>query len=133
LVHASAIAGRGFLFERSVLEDAEVGAGVQPVSNPFFTYWWFHLPNLVMATLMYTAIGRFVLTFVFDPGSPNYIWRFFVRITDPVLKLVGFVTPRAVPPLVVLLFSVVWLFAARAALLLLVTMTGVAPTTGATG
>lgn len=99
-------------------------------ANPIFVYWWFHLPNLVLATLMYTALGRVVLGFFFDPGSKNYIWRAFVRITDPVVWLVGYVTPRAVPPVVLLLFSVVWLFAARAALLLLVAATGVAPTVG---
>ncbi|MEX0590943.1 MAG: hypothetical protein WD207_07640 [Xanthobacteraceae bacterium] len=99
-------------------------------ANPLLAYWWFHLPNLALAALMYTALGRFVLTFVFDPESKNYIWRFFVRITDPVVNLVSYVTPRAVPPLVVLLFSVVWLFSARAALLLAVTMAGLAPTTG---
>lgn len=102
-------------------------------SNPIFAYWWFHLPNLVLAALMYTAIGRFVLTFIFDPESPNYIWRFFLRITDPVLKLVGFVTPQAVPPMVVLLFSIVWLFAARVVLLLAVTLIGVAPSGGGAG
>jgi hypothetical protein len=102
-------------------------------SNPIFVYWWFHLPNLALAALMYTAIGRFVLTFVFDQDSPNYIWRFFVRITDPVLKAVGFVTPRAVPLMVVLLFSIVWLFAARVVLLLAVTLVGIAPTAGGGG
>jgi YggT family protein len=99
-------------------------------ANPLFTYWYFHLPNLVLAALMYTAIGRVVLSFIFDPGSANYIWRFFVRVTDPVIKLVSYVTPRTVPPMFVLLFSIVWLFAARVALLLLVTVMGVAPTTG---
>jgi YggT family protein len=102
-------------------------------SNPIFVYWWFHLPNLVLAALMYTVIGRFVLTFIFDPDSPNYIWRFFIRITDPVLRAVGFVTPRAVPPMVVLLFSIIWLFAARVALLLTVTLIGIAPTAGGGG
>jgi hypothetical protein len=103
------------------------------VSAEFLRYWYFHIPNFLLAALMYTLIGRFVLTFIFDPEAPNYIWRAFVAITDPAIRAVGYVTPRAVPPLVVLLFTVVWLFAARAALLLLVTAFGVAPTTGAAG
>ena len=123
----------GFLFRRSMLEACGGAGGGEAVSNPLLTYWWFHLPNLVLAALMYTVIGRFVLTFIFDPASTNYIWRFFVWLTDPVLKMVGYVTPRAVPPLVVLLFSVVWLFAARVLLLLLVSTVGLAPTAGATG
>jgi YggT family protein len=100
--------------------------------NPIFIYWYFHLPNFILAALMYTAIGRVVLTFVFDDDAPNFIWRFFKRLTDPVIKAVGYVTPRAVPPMIVLLFSIVWLFAARVALLALVSILGAAPTTGVT-
>jgi YggT family protein len=101
-------------------------------ANPLFTYWYFHLPNLVLATLMYTALGRFVLSFIFDPESKNYIWRFFILVSDPVIKLVGYVTPRAVPATFLLLFTVVWLFAARAGLLAVVASFGMAPTTGVT-
>jgi hypothetical protein len=25
---------------------------------PFLTYWYFHLPNFVLAALMYTLLGR---------------------------------------------------------------------------
>ena len=47
------------------------------------TYWYFHLPNFVLAALMYTLLGRAVLGLIVDAGFPNYIWRFFCRITDP--------------------------------------------------
>jgi YggT family protein len=99
-------------------------------TNPFFVYWWFHVPNLILATLMYTALGRFVLSFIFDAESKNYIWRFFVRLTDPVIRVVGYVTPAAVPPLVVLLFTAVWLFAVRMALLIATGLVGAVPTLG---
>ena len=46
---------------------------------------------------------------------PNYIWRFFCRITDPVVALVAFVTPKAAAPVVLWLFGVVWLFWLRVA------------------
>jgi YggT family protein len=101
-------------------------------SNPLIAYWWFHLPNLVLAALMYTVLGRFVLSFVFPPESQNYIFRFFVRVTDPVVSAVRFVTPLAVPHMVVLLFSAVWLLAARAALYVLLASAGLAPTPGVT-
>ena len=26
--------------------------------NPLLTYWYFHLPNFVLAALMYTLLGR---------------------------------------------------------------------------
>ena len=30
-------------------------------SNPFLTYWYYHLPNFVLAALMYTLLGRVLL------------------------------------------------------------------------
>ena len=45
----------------------------------------YHLPNFVLAALMYTLLGRALLGLIVEPDSPNYIWRFFCRITDPVV------------------------------------------------
>jgi hypothetical protein len=102
------------------------------VVNPVFAQWWFHLPNFILSVLLYTVLGRFVLAFMVDAQSKNYIWRAFVRITDPVVNAVAFVTPRAVPHMVVLLFSAVWLLAARVALLIFFFAIGLAPTAGVT-
>ena len=96
-------------------------------SNPFLTYWYYHLPNFVMAALMYTLLGRALLGLYVDPDSPNYIWRFFCRITDPVVATVAFLTPRATAPVVVWLFGVVWLFWLRVALLYAFLFLGLAP------
>ncbi len=52
-----------------------------------------------------------------QPDSSNYIWRFFCRITDPVVAAVALVTPKAAAPVVLWLFGVVWLFWLRVALL----------------
>ncbi len=102
-------------------------------SNPVIAQWWFHLPNFVLAALMYTLLGRLMLSFFFDPQSRNYIWRAFVRLTDPVLKAVAYVTPRSVPPIVVLLFAFVWLLAARIVFLTVVANLGALPATGVSG
>lgn len=79
------------------------------------TYWYFHLPNFVLAALMYTMLGRALLGLMVDADSPNYIWRFFCRITDPVIAVVAVVTPKATAPVVLWLFSFVWLFWLRVA------------------
>jgi uncharacterized protein YggT (Ycf19 family) len=100
--------------------------------NPVLAQWWFHLPNFILAALMYTLIGRFMLSFIFEPNATNFIWRFFVRTTDPVLRAVAFVTPQAVPPAVIILFSIVWLFALRILLIVLFAALGSMPTTGVT-
>jgi YggT family protein len=84
---------------------------------PILTYWYYHLPNFVLAALMYTLMGRALLGLFVEPDSTNYIWRFFCRITDPVVAIVARVTPRAAAPVVVWLFGAVWLFWLRVLLL----------------
>lgn len=89
--------------------------------------WYYHLPNFVLAALMYTLLGRAVLALIVGPDSSNYIWRFFCRITDPVVAIVSVVTPRAAIPVVVWLFAVVWLFWLRVLLLYAFLVLGAVP------
>ncbi|KAB2850495.1 MAG: YggT family protein [Hyphomicrobiaceae bacterium] len=80
------------------------------------THWYYLLPDYVLAVLMYTMIGRALLSLFIDEDSKNYIWRFFCRLTDPVVGPVALVTPKAAPPVIIWLFGVVWLFWLRFAL-----------------
>jgi hypothetical protein len=96
-------------------------------THPLITYWYFHLPNFVLAALMYTLLGRVILGLVIDHDSQNYIWRFFVRFTDPVVDAVAAVTPRAAAPVIIWLFAFVWLFWIRVALYMLFAASGLAP------
>ena len=96
-------------------------------ANPLLTYWYFQLPNFVLAALMYTLLGRALLGLIVQPDSSNYIWRFFCRLTDPVVAAVALVTPKAVAPVVVWLFGVVWLFWLRVLLLNVFLVLGAVP------
>jgi YggT family protein len=96
---------------------------------PFWSFWYYHLPNLILATLMYTLLGRALLGLFLDPDSSNYIWRFFCRITDPVVAVVARVTPKATAPVVVWLFGFVWLFWLRVLLLNVFLAFGAVPRT----
>ena len=100
------------------------------ISSSLLTYWYFHLPNFVLAALMYTLLGRAALGLFLDPDSPNYIWRFFCRVTDPFVAALALVTPKAAAPVVVWLFGVVWLFWLRVGLLYLFLVFGLFPRTG---
>ncbi len=97
---------------------------------PILSYWYYHLPNFVLAALMYTLLGRVLLSLFVEPDSSNYIWRFFCRITDPFVAVVAYVTPKAAAPVVVWLFGVVWLFWLRVLLLYGFLILGIAPRTG---
>lgn len=97
---------------------------------PILSYWYYHLPNFLLAALMYTLLGRVLLSLFLDPDSSNYIWRFFCRVTDPFVGVVAAVTPKAAAPLVVWLFGFVWLFWLRVLLLYVFAIAGAAPRTG---
>lgn len=97
------------------------------VTYPFLTYWYYHLPNFALAALMYTLLGRVLLSLFLDPDSPNYIWRFFCRLTDPVVAALAHVTPKATAPVVLWLFGFVWLFWMRVALHYGLLVLGAAP------
>jgi hypothetical protein len=94
---------------------------------PVLTYWYFHLPNFILAVLMYTLLGRTLLALIVQPDSGNYIWRFFCRITDPFIALITPITPKAVAPVVVWLFGFVWLFWLRVLLLNIFLISGIVP------
>jgi hypothetical protein len=99
-------------------------------SNPILSLWYFHLPNFILAASMYTLLGRALLGLIVQPDSSNYIWRFFCRLTDPVVAVVSLVTPKATAPVVVWLFGVVWLFWLRVLLLYVFLFMGALPRAG---
>ena len=101
--------------------------------NPLLQYWYFHLPNFIIAAVMYSVLGRLILSFFAPPDWKNYIWRAFVRVTDPVVRLVRFVTPAELPDVLVLVFAFFWLMAARLALLALLASLNLLPTIAAGG
>ncbi len=101
--------------------------------NPLLQYWYFHLPNFIIAAVMYSVLGRLILSFFAPPDWKNYIWRAFVRITDPAVRLVRFVTPAELPDVLVLIFAFFWLMAARLALLALLASLNLLPTVAVAG
>lgn len=76
-------------------------------------FWIYQVPNLILAAAMYTLLGRFILSLIFEPHSDKVIWRVFAQITDPIVGAVSAITPRIVPDRVIVLFAVVWVFLAR--------------------
>ncbi len=78
---------------------------------------------------MYTLLGRLLLRLFVEPDSPNYIWRFFCQLTDPFLKLIAPVTPKATAPFVLWLFGFVWLFWLRVILVYIYALLGLLPRT----
>jgi uncharacterized protein YggT (Ycf19 family) len=99
--------------------------------NPLLQYWYFHLPNFVLAAVMYTLVGRLMLSFFVAPEWKNYIWRAFVKITDPAVKLTRFVTPQVLPHILVLVFAILWVMLLRILLFALLGSMGLLPSVSA--
>jgi YggT family protein len=99
----------------------------EEIVGAFLTYWYYYLPDYALALLMYTVLGRAALSLFLDADSENYIWRFFCRVTDPVIAAVGVVTPKATAPVILWLFSFVWLFWLRLVLRIVYAVSGLLP------
>lgn len=100
----------------------------------WWSYWYFHLPNYVLAALLYTMFGRFLMSLFLAPASPNYIYRWFRRLTDWFLVPVRFVTPLVVHEKYLPLCGAFWLFVLRFAFFLTMASAGLVPRIGpATG
>jgi len=91
------------------------------------TYWYFHLPNYLIATVIYTMLGRFLLGLFVPYEWDNFIWRFFCRLTDPVLAVTRWLTFGALPEGLLPLVAVFWLFLLRIAYWMVLFRAGLAP------
>ncbi len=71
--------------------------------------WWIVAIDYVLGVVMWTLIGRSAMNVFLPENSHFFFMRFFVKATDPVLKLFSPITPRFLIPIVVPLF-VAWFF-----------------------
>jgi YggT family protein len=81
----------------------------------WWSYWYFHFGNYALALLFWTLIGRWMMGFFLPPDSPNYIYRWFRRLTDWLMPPVTFITPSIMPPAALPLVAAFWVAMARVA------------------
>ena len=96
----------------------------------FWGYLPFWLWTYGLAVVAWTCIGRFLLGFIVPPDSPNYIWRWFRRLTDWAVALVGLITPRYVDQRYAPLVTTYWFFLIRYASWPVFAALGLAPRLG---
>ena len=97
------------------------------MGDVWWSYWYFHIPNYAVAILIYTMFGRFLLSFILQPDSKNYIFRWFVRLTDWIVRPVGFITPRAMPRILLPPIAAFWLIVLRLAFFVVMFDHGLTP------
>jgi len=96
-------------------------------ASSFFQYWYYHLPNYVLAIMLYACLGRFLLGLFVPQNWDNYIWKGFVLVSNPAVVATRFVTPAAVPTQLLLVFAMLWLMAIRVVLFFEFARWGLAP------
>ena len=95
--------------------------------NLWWSYLYFHLPNYALAVLFWKLIGRFLFGLFLRPVSPNYIYRWFRRLTDWLMPVVRFVTPSIIPPLALAPVAAFWVALARVGYFVALYSAGLAP------
>ena len=95
--------------------------------NFWWSYWYFHFPNYAFALLFWTLVGRFIFGIFLPPDSPNYIYRWFRRLTDWLMRPVAYVTHSMIPRPVLALVAAFWVAMARVAFFMLMHAAGLTP------
>lgn len=91
-------------------------------------YWYYLIPSYLLAAVMWTMAGRFLLQFMVADPSKNYIMNAFVRITDPFYRLFGIITPGFLHPAFYPLYYGFLLFVLRLVLHAVFFSLGLTPT-----
>lgn len=99
-------------------------------TESFLAHWYFHVPNLIMAALIYTLIGRYLLELFLSKRQDAVILKVFRSVTDPVVAAVRAVTPRVAPDGLVVVLAIFWLMAARMFWFLTCVAAGMRPSVG---
>ncbi len=93
----------------------------------WWPYLYFHLPNYAFSVLFYTLFGRFLLGLFLQPDSKNYIYRWFCRLTNWIIRPVAFITPSVFPPAFLPPIAAFWIVIARLAFFMLMFAAGLTP------
>jgi hypothetical protein len=74
------------------------------------------LAGAALVVLTYLLLARLVIDVVFGDRGDNLLLVVLRRVTNPLVRAVGTITPRVVPGPLVTLCALVWVFALRIAL-----------------
>jgi hypothetical protein len=80
-------------------------------SMRLMTNWYYHLPDMLLAAASYLVVARLLLSPL--PIRQGFVVRTLRALTAPVVAPVAAITPRLVPPAMLLLAVLAWLYAAR--------------------
>ena len=95
--------------------------------NFWWSYWYFHFPNYAFALLFWTLVGRFMFGLFLPADSPNYIYRWFRRLTNWLMRPILTITHPIMPPALMPLVAAFWVAMARVAFFMGMYAAGLTP------
>lgn len=100
------------------------------MTEPHFI--WSYLPfwivNYGLAVVLWSCIGRFLLSFFVPSLQPsNYIWRAFRGLTEWAVRATAFITPSFVTPVFLAPIAAFWLYHLRIVLFVIMWQAGMTP------
>lgn len=121
---------RGRSGARVAAVSSQEPASAVSLDAAFFSHWPYQVSNLVLAALAYTLAARLALALLLGAESPFVIARAVRAVSDPVLAMVGAITPRAVPRGWLPACAIVWLVGLRVVLFVGFAAAGLRPGLG---
>ncbi len=105
-----------------------------PTDQAFFlNYLPFWIVNYGLALFAWTCVGRFAMSWFAPPDWQNYIYVFFCRATDWVIRPVRVITPLIISDRMTIMVTALWLFALRFIISLTMLQMGLAPSVSTMG
>ena len=99
----------------------------------WWSYWYFHIPSYFLSLVFYCLFGRFFLSFLLPPEQHQLHLPFFRWLTEWIYRPVAYVTPSAIPPILVAPVAAFWVAALRVVLFMVLYQLGLMPRTQAAG
>ena len=94
-----------------------------------FGYLPFWIVNYGLAVVLWSCLGRFLLSFFVPSLQPsNYIWRAFFWLTEWAVRATRVITPSFVHPVFLAPIAAFWLFYVRIVFFLVMWQAGLTPT-----
>jgi uncharacterized protein YggT (Ycf19 family) len=73
------------------------------------SYWSYYLPTYVILTAVAYLLARAILSLFIKPESANIVWRILVVTTEPILRVVRWITPPFMVEALLPLVATGWL------------------------
>jgi hypothetical protein len=86
------------------------------MGHSFFASWQLQIPSWILALITYLLLARLLVVLTLGAHSQGLLVRAIARLTNPVVRAVGAITPRVVPDALIIACAIFWVLALRIAL-----------------